>query len=98
MTDEFDVEITPELEKGVAKMCNLSEGIEKNGFDKGRAEGREEGREEGRAEGLKQGQEDEKIASARRMIADGNLTVADIARFSDLPLQRVEELMQEQPA
>ena len=34
LTDEFDVEITPELEKGVTKMCNLSEGIEKNGRDK----------------------------------------------------------------
>jgi len=76
LTDEFDVEITPELEKGVAKMCNLSEGIEQKGIEIGR--------------------EDEKLASARRMIADGKLTATDIAKFSDLPLQRVEELMQEQ--
>ena len=29
LNDEFDVRVTPHLEKGVAKMCNLSEGIEK---------------------------------------------------------------------
>ena len=28
LTDEFDIEITLELERGVDKMCNLSEGIE----------------------------------------------------------------------
>ena len=38
LTDELDIEITPELERGVDKMCNLSEGIEKKGFDKGREE------------------------------------------------------------
>jgi hypothetical protein len=82
LTEEFDVEITPELEKGVEKMCNLSEGIEKKGFDRG----------------FNSGREDEKLASARRMIAAGKLSAEDIAGFSDLPLERVKELMQEQPA
>ena len=86
LTDEFDIEITPELERGVDKMCNLSEGIEKKGFDKGREEG------------LKQGQEDEKLASARRMIAKGKFTAEDISESLDLPLKRIQELMQEQPA
>jgi len=35
---EFKVEITPELEKGVAEMCNLSAGIERQGIDKGKTE------------------------------------------------------------
>ena len=78
LTDEFDVEITPELEKGVEKMCNLSEGIEQKGINKGR--------------------EEEKLASARRMIAAGKLSAEDIAVFSDLPLERVKELIQEQSA
>ncbi|SFW22888.1 PD-(D/E)XK nuclease family transposase [Selenomonas ruminantium] len=86
LTDEFDIEITPELERGVDKMCNLSEGIEKKGFDKGREEG------------LKQGQEDEKLASARRMIAKGKFTAEDISESLDLPLKRIQELMQEQSA
>ena len=32
---EFDVEITPELEKGVDDMCNLSAGIERKGIEQG---------------------------------------------------------------
>ncbi len=32
---QFNVEITPELEKGVADMCNLSAGIERQGIEKG---------------------------------------------------------------
>ena len=74
LTDEFDVEITPELEKGVAKMCNLSEGIEKNGRDKANE------------------------ASARRMIAAGKFTAEEISQYVDVPVKRVEELMQEAPA
>ena len=35
LAKEFKVEITPELEKGVAEMCNLSAGIEKRGIEKG---------------------------------------------------------------
>lgn len=74
LTDEFDVEITPELEKGVAKMCNLSESIEKNGWDKANE------------------------ASARRMIAAGKFTAEEISQYVDVPVKRIEELMQEAPA
>ena len=94
LTDEFDIEITPELERDVDKMCNLSEGIEQKGIEKGLEEGRKEGREEGR----KQGRDDEKLASARRMIAKGKFTAEDISESVDLPLKRIQELMQEQPA
>ncbi|WP_051650139.1 hypothetical protein [Selenomonas sp. AB3002] len=38
LENEFKVEITPELEKGVADMCNLSAGIERQGIDKGKTE------------------------------------------------------------
>ncbi len=88
LTDEFDIEITPELEKGVDKMCNLSEGIEKNGIDKGITIGREEGRVEGR----KQGQEDEKLASAHRMIAKKKFTAEDISESVELPLDFIKNL------
>ena len=90
LTEEFDVEITPKLEKGVEKMCNLSEGIEQKGIAKGIEIGQEKGR--------KQGQEDEKLASARRMIAKGKFTAEDISESVDLPLERVKKLMQEQSA
>ena len=78
LTDEFDIEITPELERGVDKMCNLSEGIERRG--------REEGRE------------DEKLASARRMLAVGKFSPEDISVALDLPISRIEAIRQEQLA
>lgn len=34
MQDEFEIEVTPHLEKGGSEMCNLSEGIEKRGDTK----------------------------------------------------------------
>lgn len=35
LKDEFAVSLTPSLEKGVKEMCNLSEGVEKRGIEKG---------------------------------------------------------------
>lgn len=40
LAEEFDVETTPHLEKGVAEMCNLSEGIERRGEERGEARGK----------------------------------------------------------
>lgn len=87
LTDEFEIEITPELERGVDTMCNLSEGIEKKGIDKGITIGREEG--------IGIGRENANEDSARRMIASGRFTAEEISRFVDLPVKRVEELMKE---
>ena len=44
LTTEFNVTITPHLEKGVAEMCNLSEGIERRGELRGRKIGDKAGR------------------------------------------------------
>lgn len=43
LSEEFKVETTPHLEKGVAEMCNLSEGIEKRGISIGEARGEARG-------------------------------------------------------
>lgn len=43
LTTEFNVTMTPHLEKGVAEMCNLSEGIERRGELRGRKLGEEVG-------------------------------------------------------
>ena len=44
LAKEFDVTMTPHLEKGVAEMCNLSEGIERRGELRGRKIGDKAGR------------------------------------------------------
>ena len=53
---EFNVEITPELEKGVDDMCNLSAGIEKKGIEKGIEQGIDKGKTEIILEMLKEKQ------------------------------------------
>ena len=50
LANEFHIEITPELEKGVADMCNLSAGIEKQGIEKGIMQGIEQGIDKGKTE------------------------------------------------
>ena len=64
----------------------LPKGIEKKGIEKGLDKGR------------KQGQEAEKLASARRMIAKGKFTAEDISESVDLPLERIQEHMKAQTA
>ena len=69
----------------IKKLCNLSEGIAQKGI----AIGLEQGR--------RQGQEDEKLASARRMLAAGKFSPEDISIALDIPIARIELIMQEQP-
>ena len=62
LTTEFSVTVTPHLEKGVAEMCNLSEGIERRGELRGRKLGEEVGEKRGELRGRKIG---EKIGQER---------------------------------
>jgi predicted transposase YdaD len=57
-------------------MCNWADVIEERGLIKGREEGVEQN----------------KIENALRLIANGKLTLEDIAECTDLPLERVQEL------
>ena len=52
---------------------------------------RKEGREEGLEEGLAKGREEEKIDSAKRMLADG-MAVDMVAKYSGLPVDRLMTL------
>ena len=54
LQDEFDITLTPALEKGVSTLCNLSEGIWRRGYN------------EGAAFGIEQNQ----LANAANMLAD----------------------------
>jgi predicted transposase YdaD len=39
LKENFDFKMTEDLEREVSSMCNLSEGVEKKGIEKGREEG-----------------------------------------------------------
>ena len=45
---DFNIEMTGQLEREVSDMCNLSEGVEQKGIEKGIEKGRQEGIEKGR--------------------------------------------------
>ena len=89
LAKEFNVTMTPHLEKGVAAMCNLSEGIERRGEKRGRKLGEEVGEKRGWNLGkqddvlemLKDGVPFEKIAQYTKLSLEA---IADIAKQNKL--------------
>lgn len=79
LSTEFNIEITPELEKGVAEMCNLSSGIEKRGIEKGR---------------LKTASNTLK-RYIRRQIPIDTQVLADIAEDNELSIEKVRAIAKE---
>lgn len=54
---------------------------------------KEEGREEGREEGIKIGKKEERIKTAKKLLAMG-LSPEQVAQGTDLPLEEVQKLQQ----
>ncbi len=82
MQDDFKIAMTEELESEVADVCNLSQCL----------------LEQGRAEGILQGEIQNAIKTAKRMLARGNKNYDEIAGDTGLPLEKVLELAGEKPA
>ena len=53
---EYSVPITPDLEKGVAEMCNLSEGLIQRGREEGFRDGKLQGFQDGKLRGFQDGE------------------------------------------
>ena len=68
------------MKKEMVNVCNWNEVFEERGMIKGRAEG------------LEQGAQQAKLDNALRMIAGGKLSFEEIASYTDLPLEKVQEL------
>ena len=85
LAKEFNVTMTPHLEKGVAAMCNLSEGIERRGEKRGRKLGEKRGWNLGKQddvlEMLKDGVPFEKIAQYTKLSLEA---IVDIAKQNKL--------------
>ena len=82
LTEEFSIKMTPRLERGVTKMCNLSEGVERRGIKKGMALGLAEGREQMATD------------MAMDMLQDDE-PIEKILKYSRLPLKRIQELAEQ---
>ena len=63
----------------------VMDAAKEEGREEGRQEGREEGREEGRQEGLEKGRQEERLANARNMKAEGftNAVISKITGLSE---------------
>ena len=68
-----------------------SERLREEGREEGRAEGRAEGREEGRAEGREEGVESEKIASIKKLMKNGNMSLEQAMILLEIPLEEREQ-------
>ena len=71
--------MTPNLEKGVAQMCNLSEGVYRDGVEYGLEQGLEQGREQGRMETV--------LALLRE-----KMSLDLIARVTKLSAEKIQEI------
>ena len=90
--EEFELQMTEELEQEVQDMCNYSDGIERQGYERGikeginvgkkeglqegREKGREEGRTEGIQEGISEGRNEGLILAIRNLMKTMSLTIA----------------------
>ena len=81
LSKEFNVTMTPHLEKGVAAMCNLSEGIERRGERRGEKRGWNLGKQDDVLEMLKDGVPFEKISQYTKLSLEA---IADIAKQNKL--------------
>ena len=100
LAKEFHVEITPELEKGVSEMCNLSAGIERQGIEKGLEQGIEKGIKKGIEQGIKKGIEQGRLKTVlntlrryiRRQLPISADVLADIAEDNEMTVEKVRTI------
>ena len=86
---EYSYETDIKVQRREAYREGLAEGIEQ-----GISQGIEQGIQQGIEQGIEQGAEKTKIETAKKLLKEG-LPVEQIARCTDLPLEKVQELTKE---
>lgn len=69
MQNEFDIQMTREMESEVSVMCNLSQGIEEKGIQKG----------------IQQGRQDERISILKKLVKSGKMPIDEALETLDIP-------------
>ena len=82
---EYSYETDIKVQRREAYREDLAEGIE---------QGISQGIEQGIEQGISQGAEQTKIETAKKLLKEG-LPIEQIARCTDLPLKKVQELVKE---
>ena len=83
LKEDFDYNISKNIEKEVIDMCNLSMGIYEEGMEKGIEQGIEKGIEKGIAEGIEK--------TAINMLKE-NMDIHVISRLTGLSEEKIDEL------
>ena len=103
LSEEFNIDMTEEIDQEVSCMCNLSEGIFEKGIQagivKGRAEGMDAGIAKGRAEGIAAGEAIGRMKTLFDLVRNGTLTISAAAEAaamkpSEFERQYNESLLQ----
>ncbi len=89
---EYSYETDIKVQRREAYREGLAEGIEQ-GISQGIEQGIEQGIQQGIEQGFEQGAEKTKIETAKKFLQEG-LSVEQIARCTALPLEKVQELKQ----
>ena len=79
LQEDFQIQMTQQLEREVTEMCNLSKGVEQKGIEKGRQEGRKESM----------------IEIAERLLKQGVLSIEQIAECVGLDVEKVIKLSED---
>ena len=79
LEDEYKIHMTPDIEKGVEEMCNLSAGLIERGEERGFKRGEESGFKRGKEEMIVQ------------MLKE-NLPIEQISRITKLPIAKLQEI------
>ena len=89
---EYSYETDIKVQRREAYREGLAEGIEQ-GISQGIEQGIEQGIQQGIEQGFEQGAEKTKIETAKKFLQEG-LSVEQIARCTELPLEKVQKLKQ----
>ena len=81
LKDEFSIDVTPDIEKGVAELCNLSEGIMQRV--------REEGFRDGEVKGRKDGENS--FFNAMSLIKN-NTPLSDVSKSTGIDISRLQSM------
>lgn len=93
----IESEIEEGIQKGIEREMqkSIEQGMQK-GIEQGMQKGIEQGMQKGIQQGMQKGIQETQIETARRMLEDGGLSLEKIARFSNLSIEIVKQLAENQ--
>lgn len=90
LQNEFNIEMTKELESGVQEMCDFGAGVVKRGIEKGLQEGLLEGLQEGLQKGMQEGMQKGEIKGKKLGIVQ---SITNLMKTMNLNLEQAMDVL-----